>query len=55
MNRTLASAYYFKGTLMQNQGEYLDAIENLQNATKFYSLDRQKQVGPGLKPKYLKL
>lgn len=55
MNRTLASAYYFKGLLMQNQGEYLDAIENLQNATKFYSLDRQKKDGPGLKPKYMKL
>jgi hypothetical protein len=39
----MASAYYLKGVLCKNEGDFVTAIDNLQNATKFYNMEHLKE------------
>lgn len=55
VNPHMATAFYLKGLVLKNQGDFTQAIENLQNATKFYTLDHQKSKITGLKQRYPQL
>ena len=52
-NRNLSSTYYLRGVHMLNQGNYIQAIDDLQNATRFYSIQRKDKGDlKSLKPHY---
>ena len=40
VNRNVASTYYINGLAQLHNGNYIQAIDDLQNATRFYSIAR---------------
>ena len=40
VNRNVASTYYLNGLASLRDGNYIQAIDDLQNATRFYSIAR---------------
>jgi len=40
-NRNVASTYYLGGLAQLQKGNYIQAIDDLQNATRFYSIAKQ--------------
>ena len=41
VNRNVASTYYLNGLVKLRDGDYIQAIDDLQNATRFYTIARQ--------------
>ena len=42
INKNLASTYFLQAISLLNEAEYIQAIDNLQNAARFYSIQRNK-------------
>lgn len=47
INKNLASTYYLQAIAYLNEAEYIQAIDNLQNAARFYSIQRSRQMEEG--------
>lgn len=39
-NKNIAVTYYLKGVLLQNQNEYMAAIEMFQNSIKYHTIQK---------------
>lgn len=44
VNRNVASTYYLNGLAQLRDCNYIQAIDDLQNATRFYSIARSKSA-----------